>query len=272
MAKLEPVDPSTLTSVRVPIAPAPESPRPIEGASVQATPTPPLPDPAEAIPAEDDILAGLGALIAEARKDRADTSRQQAVVDALAGLQVKDFPQIAEHPAIAKFLEGYHAAQSATHGRRPGEVINKGTIAENAIPWTLRDLKSPPQDWNGVDPLPPGHTQWVFNVVPESSKEVIVNGLKVRFYRRVPYSGPKVFYDQYLESMNAEEYAAQHAAFMMKAEGAGVPQDPTILNEGTMHVRTSFTKGTYYPGMGTQGMTSPGPAQAGDAEGEAAAS
>lgn len=270
MPRLEPPDPARVTSVSVPPVRLPDPPQEpkVEGVTVLLSESPPLPEPTESLPEDDDVLAGLGALIAEARRDKADKSRQDAVVDALSRLTVKDFPQIAEHPVIAKFLEGYHQAQAVTYGRRPGEVINKGTLAENAIPWTLRDLKSPPPGWNGTDALPPGHTQWVFNVVPESSREVIVNGIKVRFYRRVPYSGPKVFYDVYLQAMDQEEAASQHAAFMMKAEGAGVPQDPTILNEGTLAVRTSFTKGTYYPGMGMQGMTAP--TVAAEGEGEAA--
>ena len=204
----------------------------------------------------DAAILDLMAKLQEVQRDRGNVVRVNAVVDALGKLSIRDYPELVDHPAIMRFIEDFGKVQTDGRPKRPGEVINKGTIAENVVPWSYADLKGPPLGWDGRSPLPPGHTQWVIDQPIESNKVVIVNGMQWRFFRRVPYTGPKVFYDQYLEALNGEEAAAQHAAFMMKAEGAGVPQDPTIVGQGTLSVRGSFQKGSYFPGMGTAGMRS----------------
>lgn len=228
-------------------------------------PLDPVLPPVAATPQGDPEMESLMKLFAGLRDDNADEAKIDQVMNALAAVPLSKAPQIAEHPLMQRFLTKAREHAEKSGQLRAGMIMNKGTIAENYVPWSLADLKSPPPGWDGKSELPPGHTEWVFGQVPERNKEIIVNGVKVRLYRRVPYSGPKVFWDQYLAALDAEEAAEQHAAFLMKVEGAGLPRDPTILNEGTMAVRTSFTKGTFYPGMGTQGMASVPAAAEGEA-------
>lgn len=220
--------------------------------------TPPAGDPA-------DVIDALMLALRDAKANKADTARQDAVVTALAQLKQKDYPDLADNPAFQQFMDDYQRNQRKSGRLRPGQVINPGTIAENTVPWSFSDLKGPPPGWKEGEPLPEGHTQWVFDVIPERNTPVIVNGMRWFFFQDVPYTGPKVFWDQYLEMRRSERTAAQHAAWMLKTEGAGAPQDPTVISEASLGVRTHATKGTYYPGMGTAGMTAPPPAEAAEA-------
>jgi len=223
-----------------------------------------VPPPAEspvapaATVATDEDLDSLMGLIADLKTNQHDSAKVSQVVDALAQIPFHKAVEVAESPAFQKLLENAQRVKSGS--RRPGAVINKGTLAENMVPWHFTDLKSPPPDWREGDELPEGHTQWVWNWVPERSMEVIVNGMRVRLYRRVPFSGPKVFQDAYMNVLDQEDAASEHAAYMMRLRQGrsgpevGPPRDPTILSEATAAVRMRMSEGSYFPGMGTQGM------------------
>lgn len=214
--------------------------------------------------ADDDVLAQLSQYIVKAQTDK--QRRNKHVEDAVAflsRLSVKDYPELAENPVLVKFIEDVQAVKMKDPTIPPGTIMNKGTLAENKKPWTVQDLKSPPADWDGVSPLPPGHTQW-HRFTPERNQTVVFDGIRVNLFRRREFYGPKIFYDLYVQSIDAEEAAEQHAAFMFRAEGAAPPSDPTILNEGTAAVRSTVTKGTYFPGMGTAGMAVPAAEGAGE--------
>ena len=119
--------------------PEPQVVPPVEDGGASTGATPPVADNTQAA-ALDAILAALQ----DARANAGDSARQDAVVNALSTLKVKDYPELAENPAFTKFLEDYHKAQVKSGRLPPGSVINKGTLAENMIPWTLNDLKTPP--------------------------------------------------------------------------------------------------------------------------------
>lgn len=200
------------------------------------------------------VLAELADLFTKAQTDTKRRSRHvESIVSLVATLDPKDYPELADNPVLTKFVEDVQAAKMKDPSIPPGTILNKGTLAENKKPWTVQDLKSPPPDWQEGDPLPPGHTQW-HRFIPERNQTVVFDGIRVNLFRRREFYGPKIFYDLYMQTLNAEEAAEQHAAFLFKVPGARVPDDPTILGEGTAAVRSSATNGTYYPGMGTGGM------------------
>lgn len=248
---------------------------------IQAMPTPdPIPplEPTPATPVATEFdMASFAKALGEIVNGGADDSKVETVMAALAAVPLDKAQAIVDHPLMQKFSQKAMDMQKAKGGLRPGEIVNKGTPAENYVPWTFTDLKSPPPDWDGQSTLPPGHTQWVWNWVPERNAVVQVNGLTVRLYRRVPFSGPKCFYDQYMNALAEEEAASEHAAYIFRARQypggpeVGPPKDRTILNEGSAGARMRVTTGSYFPGMGTQGMAAVPSGDAAEAEAAATA-
>lgn len=255
---------------------------------VQAMPTntpapaPTVPDPLDPLPAPtpppatEVDMASFAKMLGEIVNGNADESKIETVMAALANVPLDKAQAIVDHPLMQKFSQKALDLKKAKGGLRPGEVVNKGTTAENYVPWAFTDLKSPPPGWDGKSELPPGHTEWVWNWVPERNLVVTINGLSVRLYRRVPFSGPKCFYDQYMGTLAQEEAAAEHAAYIFRSRQypggpeVGPPRDPTIMNEGTMQARMRVTTGSYFPGMGTQGMAAVPAGDGGEAAGEPA--
>jgi hypothetical protein len=212
--------------------------------------------PDEPTMTEDDAtseLARLGqALIATAGDKRKQQQVAQDLESLLAKLTPKDFPQLADNPAVLQFLESMAHAKAEGSDDPPGTIYNRGSVAVHSKPWTWNDLKSPPPGWVPGTPLPRGSVEWVYNYRPQRTTPVTWNGLTVQFFARQPWTGPKVFVDVLDEGDRLEQVAHEHAAFMFK--NGGLPSDPGVINEGTRRVRAASSAGGvgsgFRPGAG----------------------
>lgn len=194
-------------------------------------PTKPAATPA---PASDEVaeqLKALGAeLIAVADDQVARGAKLRDVERFLGGLTVKDFPDLAESPTVQAFVKLF----ANTEGLRPGQVRNRGTLAEFGRDWTWDDvcrefesvtfaaMVSVPLTWNGVGP-----------VYIQAGNE---------------YALPRPFYDIYREHIRALRQKDVHQRYMMGL--SDVPPDPNWFSESTAKLRAQaqMTGPTGQPG------------------------
>lgn len=219
------------------------------------------PEPAstEEAPDSDNVMAQLAGLFqAAASKTK---NRDKAVNDAIAILETLDpqkYPDIADNETVMAFVDRVQTARAQQHGLRPGSYIgNPNTVAGKKVPWTWADLnKSINLSVEEVTKRAQAGEvifPWV-EYRPLQNKTVIWNGLMVHFRARQLVKVCKVFVDTYEESLNQEEFAEQHAAWLFNTPGAPTHRDFFTTN-GPRVKAMDESKGDYYkPGAGMISM------------------
>lgn len=186
----------------------------------------------------DDIageLARLGAaLAAVGGKKQAQGKVLRELETLLTKLSPKDYPDLADNPAIQRFLDLIGQQRAVGTKDPPGTLYNQGSLAQMKKPWTWADLSS--------DKVP-----WV-RFVPTETIAVTYQGLKVQLIADVEFYGPDIFHKIYLEHRQSLRTAHQHAGFLFHQGPA--PNDLTVLNDGSRHVRAMATAGRFLPGAG----------------------
>jgi len=169
----------------------------------------------------DDVASQLRQLgqelVAVAGDSLARQAKLKEVENFLGKLRVADFPDLAESPVIQGFVKAFADAGSL----KPGQVRNRGTLAEFGRDWTWDDAcrefehvtftpaVSVPITWNGVGP-------------------VYVQALQ-------ECSLPKPFYDIYRNHMYALRMKDVHQRYMMGQSDA--PPDPNWYTDHTAKLR-----------------------------------
>lgn len=149
---------------------------------------------------EDDestvLLEQAAALMAKAasdRKNRRDTLKE--VEGLLAKLKITDFEDLAESPVVRAFVKAMGMGDL-----QPGQVKNKGTLAEREREWTPADMARFEQ----------------VTLVPAISGDYTWNGVgPYRLVAGEETTVPKPIYDRYREVLEARKQAGLNEAWML---------------------------------------------------------
>lgn len=181
-----------------------------------------------------------------------------------------DNPDLAKDPAVWAVFEKIEEAQRTQSTELPPGTIRKlNEFVSDKVDWQWRHLHEPPPEYRpggakyadlkaGRCSLPPNTVEWAYGMIPLEKEEVIYNGLKVIFFPEVPYTGPKCFWDIYMDARRGRRVAQQHQDYMLN--GGNLPEDPTVVSVVSQAVRASGHRipgmpPGYSPGRGTSGMT-----------------
>lgn len=211
--------------------------------------------------AEADILRQLGQALMAEGQTRAEMSEKLDQLDTLLGsLSVKDYPHLANNPAVQKFLDLMGEQVATRHPTDPpGTIYNKGALNEAKKGWQWRDVAQvfpdPTCREKGDDCPNCGGQRTCIEVVsitPNETVPVIWNGLSYPLIADVENWVPRPHYDTYRESMRQRVTARQHAemAFRRRQFIDGIA-DPSVVNQSTAKVRGNGDGSTAYrPGAG----------------------
>ena len=149
-------------------------------------------------PSPDEAKAELARLALEFAQSVNDEQTSQSKIDQaiafLGKLTVKEFADLAEHPFVEMLRN-----QIPTADLRPGEVRNRGTLAEVARDWTWADMK-------GMETK---------TFTPNESIRITFNGVALQLMADVEQTVPRPFYDIYMERKNAIRQAKLNEAYML---------------------------------------------------------
>lgn len=224
---------------------------------------PPDPDPdPEDEPDSGNVLAELATLFKQASGEK--RGRDKAInnaIELLGTLSPAKYPEIADNPAVQAFIDKVQSSRAQSGEIRPGTLIGTG-IAAFIKPWSWSDIlkgKDVPLDEvekrqaTGEIIFP-----WVI-YQPIKTTFVGWNGLHVYFRARQRVYVCKVFVDVFEESLNLEEFAEQHAAWMFNTPGIQVQRDFFSSNAPQMKAMDMGHGEYFQPGGGMIDLTpSPG--------------
>lgn len=161
------------------------------------------------------MLSQLASELAAVANDR--EARQEKLKDVekvLSNLKVKDFTDLAESPVVQTFLK-----LMGNDDLKPGEIRNRGTLAERARDWTYRDMEQFPK----------------VTLEPRETLPVTWNGLTYQFQDGIEITVPEPVANIYKEHRYAVEQAKKHENFMLGY--SDVPPDPNWMAETSAAVR-----------------------------------
>ena len=178
-----------------------------------------------------DQLKALGAELISVADDQ--IARKSKLLDLerfLGRLTVKDFPDLAESPIIQSFVRLF----ANTDGLKPGQVRNRGTLAEFGREWTWDDacrefplktfipIVSVPITWNGVGP-----------VYLQQEMEITV---------------PQPFWNIYREQLFARKQADLHINYIMGKSNVAPHPNWLTDNSAKLRAQATFRGPTGQPG------------------------
>jgi hypothetical protein len=197
-----------------------------------------------------DELKRLGQeLVAYAEDEGKAADKLKELDNLLSTLTAAELMKLADHP-VMQLLDRIQEKQFAASGNGPGTIRYLKGIAWDKKPWTWQDLAR-----SGMEQI---------TFTPMETKPVIWNGLRVDFQARKPITVFKCFYDIYMQSIDAQDFAEAHANFLFKQGGA---THPDMITPEAARVRGTGSKGAYLPGAGTAGITEPIAAAPGEGAG-----
>lgn len=185
----------------------------------------------ELTPEPDDVAAELSRLGAElqavAGNKLAREAKLKEVERVLSKLRIEDFEELSESPTIQKFV----AMLAKTDDMRPGEVKNKGTLAEVQRDWTWRDI----QDMVRSGQMP------LVRLTPGETITLTFQGLALRVNANEECEIPRCFYDIYRDHVKAINQAAINERWLMGV--SDVPPDPNWMTPMSAIVRAHSMQG-----------------------------
>jgi hypothetical protein len=179
---------------------------------------------------QDDVAAQLAKLGAELQAVAGDKLAREAklkeVEKVLGNLQVKDFPDLAESPVIQSFVQ-----MVGLGDLKPGEVRNRGTLAERVRDWSWGDVQAKVKS---------GEFQ-LRRFTPAETVDLIWNGLTLRVVQDQECEIPDVFYALYTARRRAIQQAAINERYLTGQSDQ--PPHPNWQNEETAFVRAWSMQG-----------------------------
>lgn len=204
-------------------------------------------------PTSEGILADLAGLFSKAAGEK--SGRDKAIDEALTllgSLNPMKYPDIVDNPKVQAFVDQVLAAKLKSKDLPPGSIIGNG-VASGKKPWNWSDLNKSMH--LSMEEVAAANARgeicfpWV-EYMPIKNTPIIWNGLTVYFRARQRVRVCKVFVDVFEESLNNEEFAEQHAAWLMNVDGAAVHRDFYTTNAPRLKAM-NMGKGEYYhPGGG----------------------
>jgi hypothetical protein len=188
-------------------------------------------------PVDDEatLLAQLGAELQAVASDKlARTAKLKQIEQVLGGMSVKDYAELAESPIIQNFAKMFGADDLA-----PGQVKNRGTLAERTRDWTMHDVNELIK--KGEMPL--------VRFTPNESLPLTWNGLQIYVIANEECEVPRCFYDIYKEHVQAVKQAQINERYLLGV--SDVPPHPNWQTEESARVRAWSMQGP----RGTSGGT-----------------
>lgn len=172
---------------------------------------------------EDSVAEQLkklgGELAAVADNEIARTEKLKEVEELLGNLKVKDFPELAESPVIQQFASMF----ADVHGLKPGEVRNRGTLAETSRDWTIEDFRRMPH----------------VTFIPVVTIPITINGVgPFQLVQGEECSVPETVYAHYREYLYRTKQADIHAKWLM-GQSEQMPDKNWLTPEGARVAATS---------------------------------
>lgn len=207
---------------------------------------------------ESGELSEIASLAAQLQEAAEDTERQQGILGAILEQIGKLDPESAKalfrNEAVQALLERASDEHAASADDPPGTVY-AGTIGGVAIKgfvkkeWTEADLRA---DYEravaaGVPPGERGAGEPV-SFMPFTTKPIFWNGLRRQFVAMKQMRVEQCFIDVYMQSLGAEQLAAQHAAWLFRA--GPPPDDRSMITPEGATARATGSEGHYLPGGG----------------------
>ena len=155
---------------------------------------------------------------ASTREERAGLLKE--VEASLSKLRIIDFPDLAESPIVQSFLK-----TMGIDDLRPGQIANKGTLAERARDWT----------WGDVTEMAK------VKFTPNENIPITFNGLTLYLREDQEVEVPRPFYDIYREHRRALEQARINEAYLLGV--SDIPPHPNWQTEEGARVRALSTQG-----------------------------
>jgi hypothetical protein len=208
--------------------------------------------PPEPVVAEDEsgdnILGQLAGLFQQASSKK--SGRDKAVNDALeilGRLDPREYPEIADNEMVQDFVTKVQNARAKAADLPPGTIVGSG-ISVHKVPWEWHHLRRS-QHLTPEEARAQGLMEWV-EYTPLRDQYVGWNGLFWYFRRRRRERVPKCFVDVFEEGLNQEEFAEQHAAWLMNRPGVRAHRDFFTTNAPRLKAMDE-SRGEYYqPGAG----------------------
>ena len=144
------------------------------------------------------LLEQAAQLLGKAASDR--KNRDQALKEVegvLSKLKMVDFPELAESPIVAAFVKAMGMGDL-----KPGEVKNKGTLAEREREWNYKDLQDPGQ-----------FKQVTFT--PAETVPITWNGLSFQLVADEEITVPEPIWNVYREHREALKQAGINERYLM---------------------------------------------------------
>ena len=156
------------------------------------------------IPEDDEATIAFrqaAELLGKAASDR--TNRNTYLKDAesaLGKIRIIDYPELAESPIIQNFVKAMGMS-----GLQPGEVKNKGTLAEREREWTMHDVRV-------------AVARGIFKLrtfTPNENLTLVWNGVEIQIIANEECTLPDVFHDVYRERQEALRQGRLHVEWLM---------------------------------------------------------
>jgi hypothetical protein len=161
------------------------------------------------------LLQQAAAQLAAAATDRENRSAALKDVEAtLSKINLKDFPELAESPIVQAFLRAMGGEDLA-----PGEVRNRGTLAEREREWSPQDMARFP----------------IKTFEPRETIPVTFNGLTYQLIDGQEVTVPEPIYTIYQEHRRALVEGKKHEEYLLGY--SSVPPDPNWVAESSAKVR-----------------------------------
>lgn len=249
-----------------------------ERAAAKAAAPPPTPAiEGEHLPSQDNVLAEFADFARILSDAGAKAKQRDGAIDGieklLGGLTPGDYPSLAEHPVVERFMALIGQQRERKGERKPGTVEGEG-LAQQDVPWRMEDVLK-----RATDPTHPDYETFKLVEWPgRETKYLGWNGLSIWVFEDLPMMIPKVFMDVYNESRKQSAAAKQHAEFIFAKRGLtggsgpdGVAADPTIMagpgGVQSRMLRGQFSGGEFSPGKGLEVEVPDGDRPGFDAEG-----
>jgi len=156
------------------------------------------PEEAPAVPSQDEARARLREIALQfadsVGDEEASAAKVKEALEFLSRLTIKEFQEWADHPFIEMLR-----SQISLAGLAPGEVRNRGTLAEVVRDWTYADLTK----------------LETIRFTPTETIVVTFNGLPLQFVEDVECEAPKPYYDILQARKFARQQARLNEAYML---------------------------------------------------------
>jgi len=194
----------------------------------------------------DELRRLGGELVKYADNEAAAADKLRELDKLLSGLTPKELLALADHP-VMQLLDRIQEKQFQGSDNRPGSIRYKNGIPWDKKPWTWQDLAK-----SGMETI---------TFTPMETRAIFWNGLRVDLQARKPITVYKCFYDVYMQSIDAQDFAEAHVNFLFK-QGPAI--HPDMITPEASRVRGTGAKGVYLPGAGTAGIAEPIAAEPGE--------